>query len=62
MEKLVVIDTGAQDLEIHIYDFPEDNEPDDMEEYLKSLGHQDSLFYFGTSVKVINHGNKDNRK
>lgn len=57
MEKLIIVDTGCQSVEIHIYDIDSDTVVN--EDYIKSLGHEDyGFYYFATDVKVINHGNK----
>lgn len=55
MEKLVVMDFMCQEIQVHIYNIPEDIPVD--EDFIEGLGHDTSYcqWGFGTKVEVVYH-------
>lgn len=55
MEKLVILDFGAQDIRVHIYNV--DPSADIDWDYIKTLGFDpdECTWYFGTSVNIFKH-------
>lgn len=55
MEKIIILEFGAQNIHVHIYNV---NEYTDVDwDYIQSLGFNpdDCIWYFATNINILNH-------